>query len=298
MTLSRVLVVFAVLLGGGFGFSQLRDPSQLPGDKIDAIFFVDADHGFIQAVESPHSATYETFNGGRTWRKVEEGVPGFRRGRAFVTKSQGWSIDENMLNHGSIYVTEDGGRTWRISFSAADKNEFVFGGLQAISDIEVWAVGLRAAYHTIDGGKTWEKKGPAGTGLQFLDAERGWIDGDKLWRTDNSGKTWVSVDEERKSCIGGHGFFFLDDRHGWSVSGTTEGHMEGGAETGFIAVTKDGGKTCERLPDVPGQFFWSVFFLNEQEGWVGGIGSLLKTQDGGHTWKQAGETRDRRDVLR
>jgi len=281
------MIVTILLLGGGLTLWQINMPSRVPRDKIDAIFFLNANHGFIQVVESPHTSAYETLDGGETWKRIDEGVPGFRRGRSFATKSKGWSIDENSFDHSTVYRTEDGGSTWVASFKTQQSvSEFVFGGLQAISEEEAWAIGLSGTYHTVDGGKAWEVAGPAGTGVQFLDAKRGWIDGDKLWRTDNGGKTWESVESDGKSCFGGLGFFFLDEKHAWAVGGQTEGHMEGGAQTGFVTASTDGGKTCEETTRIPDHYFWSVFFLNEQEGWVGGIGSLLKTADGGQTWTE------------
>ena len=288
MKKERLLIAIVLLLVVSLTVSNGNPRSQLPVNKVDALFFLDTNHGFVQQQTVPHPEAFETLDGGKTWKKVEDGVPGFRRGRSFATKWKGWSIDEDLWNHGIISATEDGGHTWHVSFNNGDKNEFVFGGVQAISETEVWTVGAHA-YHTTDGGITWEVSGPPGTGLQFLDAQRGWIDGDKLWRTDNGGKTWQPVEKDGKSCFGGYGFFFLDDHHGWAVSGKSEGNMEGGAETGFVTFTRDGGRTCEELPRVAGQFFWSVFFLNSQEGWVGGIGSLLKTTDGGHTWINASD---------
>jgi photosystem II stability/assembly factor-like uncharacterized protein len=274
---------FVLLLLGSLSIYQTRTNSRLPHGKLDGIVFLDSNRGFVQVTESPHPKTFETVEGGRTWREIDEGIPGFRRGRSFANQSKGWSIDESMLDHSSIYMTNNGGRTWVVSFKTRKAGEFVFGGLQAISESEAWAVGTHA-YHTTDGGKTWEVRGPAGIGLQFLDSEHGWVNGDKLWHTADGGKTWQAVEEDGKSCFGGMDFFFLDENQAWAVGGKTEGNMEGGAQKGFITVTKDGGKTCVDLPQVPGQFFWSVFFLNEREGWVGGIGSLLKTMDGGHTW--------------
>src|SRR5438445_480908 len=106
----------------------------------------------------------------------------------------------------------------------------------------------------------------------FLDADHGFVQQQSQphpepFETLDGGKTWDSIDRDGKSCLGGLGFFFLDEKHAWAVGGKTQGNMEGGTKTGFVTVTKDGGKTCEELPQVPGQLFWSVFFLNEREGW-------------------------------
>jgi photosystem II stability/assembly factor-like uncharacterized protein len=107
-----------------------------------------------------------------------------------------------------------------------------------------------------------------------------------LWHTENGGRTWESVRGAAKTGFGGLGFFFLDDHHGWAVSGETEGNIEGGQETGHVFETIDGGRTFKEIARLTGQTLWSVFFLNEQQGWAGGLGSLLKTEDGGHTWSE------------
>ncbi len=58
-----------------------------------------------------------------------------------------------------------------------------------------------------------------------------------------------------------------------------------GTRIGKVIVTKDGGKSCEDIAHLPGELPWSVFFLNERDGWVGGIGTVLRTEDGGNTWR-------------
>src|SRR5712692_7644906 len=107
----KSLIVSIMLLSGGLALSQINSTSRLPGDKVDSIFFLDANHGFLQEQSSPHPKAYETLDGGKTWKEIEKGVPGFRRGRSFATKWKGWSIDENMFDHSTVYRTEDGGRT-------------------------------------------------------------------------------------------------------------------------------------------------------------------------------------------
>lgn len=286
----KSMLVTAILAISLVFWLQDSDP-QLPPAKVNGIVFLDSNHGFVQQQTLPQPEAYETFDGGRTWKLAGQGVPGFRTGRSFATNLRGWSIDEKSGDDplkwtvDTIHKTEDGGRTWQVSLKTNRKGDFAFGGIQAISETEVWVVGISGTYHTTDGGKTWEKSGPPGTGLQFLDAHRGWIQGDKLWRTENGGRTWKSIDGECKPFFGGFGFFFLDDQHGWAVSGRTEGNTyEERTPVGHVKATTDGGKTCSEIARLPGQLPWSVFFLNEREGWAGGIGSLLKTEDGGRTW--------------
>jgi photosystem II stability/assembly factor-like uncharacterized protein len=138
----------------------------------------------------------------------------------------------------------------------------------------------------MDAGKNWERRGPPGTVLQIVDPEHGWVAGDKFWGTTDGGKSWTAIEKDGKACFGGHSFYFLDEKNGWAVSGETEGNVEGGARTGYVVATKDGGKTCEELGRIPGQILWSVFFLNDQQGWAGGISAIFQTKDGGHTWTE------------
>jgi photosystem II stability/assembly factor-like uncharacterized protein len=289
----KLTIVIALLASYLFFWPRNLD-MRLPAKKINGIVFLDPNHGYVQELTLSHPETYETLDGGKTWKKMDEGVPGFRTGRSFVTKLKGWSIDEKSLDDDAgtyntaqtVYQTQDGGHTWQPCLKTDRKGDFVFGGIQAISETEVWVTGISGTYHTADEGKTWERLGSPGTALQFLDDNRGWIVGDKLWHTDNAGRTWQIVENEGKTCFGGLGFFFLNDQRGWGVSGETEGQMEGGARTGHVIATTDGGKTCGEIGRVPGQILWSVFFLNEREGWAGGIGSLLRTEDGGRTWSE------------
>jgi len=193
-------------------------------------------------------------------------------------------MDENIWDQGKISRTDDGGASWRTVFDAKNKNDFVFGGVQAVSDVDVWATGLSGTFFSADGGETWEKKGYAGTGLQFLDAKRGWVEGDKLWHTGDGGRTWEIVGTDGKWCFGGLGFFFLNENRGWAVGAASQENVEGSVKTGIVTASIDGGKTCMEIARIPQQTLWSVFFLNDREGWVGGISSILKTQDGGRTW--------------
>jgi photosystem II stability/assembly factor-like uncharacterized protein len=288
--LLKVSLTVLFLLAASFTFFRIMPKSSLPNKKVSGVVFLDENHGFVQLLTLSHPEAFETTDGGKTWKRVEQGVPGFRTGRSFATTLIGWSIDEKSEDglekeaYDTLYLTQDGGRTWTASLKTDRKGDFVFGGIQAMSEGEVWAVGISGTYHTLDGGKTWGKSGPSGTGLQFLDAHRGWIQDAKLWHTADAGRTWASVENGGKRCFGGLDFFFLDDLHGWSVSGESEGNIEGNAKTGHIVATSDGGRTCTEVANLPGHILGSVFFLNEREGWVGGVGAVLKTDDGGHTW--------------
>jgi photosystem II stability/assembly factor-like uncharacterized protein len=289
----RKLAIGIVTLSVCLMFWPLHRNLQLPANKISGIIFLNPNRGFVQELTLSHPEVYETLDGGKTWNSTLEGVVGFRSGRSFATNLKGWSIDEKTAEYdrerwayNTVYVTEDGGRTWQVSLKTNQKGDFAFGGIQAITEAEVWVVGISGSYRSTDGGTTWHKSGPPGTGLQFLDINRAWVEGDKLWWTNDGGKSWSAVEKDGKTCFAGLGFYFLDDKHGWAVSGDTRNNIEGADRMGHVLATTDGGITCEDIAHIPGQILYSIFFLNEMEGWAGGIGAVFQTKNGGRTWSQ------------
>jgi photosystem II stability/assembly factor-like uncharacterized protein/pimeloyl-ACP methyl ester carboxylesterase len=80
---------------------------------------------------------------------------------------------------------------------------------------------------------------------------------------------------------------FIDRERGWYVNGA-----------GRIYHTRDGGSTWTKQIDQPGTFFRTVYFLDENTGFAGTVGTdyfpnvsdtipLYKTKDGGSTWAPA-----------
>jgi len=62
---------------------------------------------------------------------------------------------------------------------------------------------------------------------------------------------------------------------------------EGGREQSVILRTSDGGRTWERQLVDPNSWFYDIFFLDDQTGWVCGYhGLILKSTDAGRSWKK------------
>jgi photosystem II stability/assembly factor-like uncharacterized protein len=193
---------------------------------------------------------------------------------------------------------------------------FQLGRFQFLSETEAWATGSVSAVsgktaesgghlsesatvlHTADGGRTWRRlEGVETYGVDvvpafwFIDARRGWV----AWPT-----SWTAEDHLVRSHDGGHrwknlpidleGTFvhlrFFDAQVGCAALSTSHGAR--------FAVTRDGGakwteeQTALTYPD-------ALFFLNPTLGWMGGtsvdgrtsIPRLLRTTDGGRTWRGA-----------
>ncbi len=69
--------------------------------------------------------------------------------------------------------------------------------------------------------------------------------------------------------------YFVSDQVGW-VTGVN----------GTILHTTDGGTTWETQNSNPDQSFWSIFFIDDNEGWAVGWSTILHTTDAGQTWEK------------
>jgi len=130
--------------------------------------------------------------------------------------------------------------------------------------------------------------------VRFIDRNTGWALG-RFWesngtrlvpahkasvlRTTDAGGSWSELILENGSL---HGLSIVNKSIGWAV-GTTPG----GA--GLIVKTTDGGLSWFlRDSSATRSEFWSVQFLDELHGWIGGwndsASSITRTTDGGLTW--------------
>jgi photosystem II stability/assembly factor-like uncharacterized protein/tetratricopeptide (TPR) repeat protein len=128
--------------------------------------------------------------------------------------------------------------------------------------------------------------------VQFVDAKEGWAVGDEgvIWHTIDGGKTW----ERQPSGVRGslRSLHFLNPFTGW-VAGREE--LPGGAgSSGILLYTKDGGETWQRIlvNSLPGLNV--VRIVNPADprlGYLAGDASdqyptgVFVTQDGGRTWQ-------------
>lgn len=165
------------------------------------------------------------------------------------------------------------------------------------SATESWVVGdLGRILKTQDGGKTWKQHPVSGRrpffGISCLDSQRVWVSTThaRIFQTADGGGSWKELkapgDRNLLSVA------FVNDQRGTAVG-----------DFGLIVHTEDGGATWEEialpedlvLPEVAvdmGVFagdilLYELSFVDENRGWVvGEFGSILKTEDGGKTWKQ------------
>jgi photosystem II stability/assembly factor-like uncharacterized protein len=156
---------------------------------------------------------------------------------------------------GRVLRSEDYGQTWQEI--APWPAEWSLTQVNFVGD-HGWAVGHRGTIiHSRDGGKTWtpQQSNTEKTlfALSFVDNLHGWACGDEsTWlSTSNGGETW-------------------------------EAHR---IEVSQVGLSEE---TSLAVPDI---IYYSVKFVNQNEGWlVGEYGNIRHTADGGRTWDSQHES--------
>ena len=191
-----------------------------------------------------------------------------------IDGAQGWGV-----SGAYVLVTQDGGMTWR----EATPPQALPPGTEthaygAFLDAEnAWVVfsaegqidPQASVWHSTDGGTTWTASPPllhqafgdqVWAQFSLLDVEHAWLllvgvyvgagvhHSHDLFRTENGGITWVSLDGETSDDY--TGLVFSDASNGWLTWQTT--HAYAGAPPAY-AVTSDGGVVWEEreLPPPP-----------------------------------------------
>jgi photosystem II stability/assembly factor-like uncharacterized protein len=134
---------------------------------------------------------------------------------------------------------------------------------------------------TTDGGNTWtrlleRKEGPDFRSAIFTSPSDGWLSGRVLLHTRDGGESW----QPAAPLPGPAGF------GGGSMLGSSRLQLHVPNMGQGVFRSDDGGRTWKPLGDPGRNDFTTVFFFDDQHGWVaGGYGRLASTEDGGATWK-------------
>jgi len=203
----------------------------------------------------------------------------------FPNEKEGWASGR----WGCILHTADGGKTWVRQNTGTD---LTLSSVFFVDSKNGWAVGEDGEIvHTADGGKTWEKqKSPVPffhMRVYFVSPLKGWIVSEQthVLYTEDGGKTWNIQFKDKDVIL--KSISFCDTLNGWVVG-----------EYGYIYHTRNGGKTwenqggkfeiSEKTGDVEGgNFLFDVISIDPQTAWAVGIdGYVIKTVDGGETWKE------------
>jgi len=223
------------------------------------------------------SAIYKTIDFGATFTAVQSGTPhSFLNKVSFandnVGVAVGWQSTNGMAN--ALIRTVDGGRTWT-------------GRTPAVN---LLGVHLRADGSGAVGGSSGYNEFTTNFGQSFsMGSSRPAVAVRAVWSQNAS--TWIM----------GGGFFngglYRTTNSGASFTHTPGGNIYdiyfpsalvgcAGGEGGVLMKTIDAGSNWTSLTSPSMADINTVFFLNENLGFIGTNGTVFKTTDGGSTWTQ------------
>lgn len=269
--------------------------------------FINASTGWVLKTLSTNSTVnfsnaqgavvYYTTNGGSTWSKsiIASGAGLIGVQLQFVDANNGFATVFNPTsNTGYLYKTTNGGSSWAIvgsSFTGTDEVQLFY----FINATTGWTLLINdnpaefKIKQTTDGGNTWttQYNDAASHGIytmtscgaiQFVDANNGWAVGpnSRIVKTSNGGATWIPVTSSLTNGLNTYqkSMYMYDANHIWigedvpNSSGQTISH--------FLMHTTDGGNTWTQDNISLSSSAFSLFFLNENTGWLTGddVGSL------------------------
>jgi photosystem II stability/assembly factor-like uncharacterized protein len=255
-------------------------------------------------VGSKSGDLWRTQDGGGHWDKTPgQAVGGKFYSVNFINELNGWAVG----TVGSVWQSDDGGRTWlQISkLEVPNSKDWSFLSSEQIRFIDSltgWIVETFGIWRTEDGGINWQRvlaigdRGITGqpSGAAFLSSSVAVVSSDdgKVYRTEDSGKTWQVQTVFQDGDI--RDISFADEHTGW---------LTGYGPPDQVAVfyrSTDGGRSWRRSPVRDGKMSaYSMQFLDNREGWAVGAGRrvhdgdssppkglVMRTTDGGDNWKE------------
>lgn len=219
----------------------------------------------------------------------------------FVTAEEGWVSGAT----GTILHTTDGGKTWTPQLGGDPQAQGPdITRLFFLDRFHGWAQAYGHLYRTTDG-QNWQEVGNDVRGhVFFISPFRGFSGyGDKIYDTSDGGVTWKEIFTcaaqaqiqglTKQIRCGIDSIQFPSLRTGYGVGWSSE---LGG---GVVVKSEDGG-TRWRVVFIPAesgdQRSNTVFFLDENHGFVFRNTGMYQTTDGGNTWQGVAASLPRNDV--
>jgi photosystem II stability/assembly factor-like uncharacterized protein len=177
-----------------------------------------------------------------------------------VNPTKGFAVGK-----GTILGTDDG-KTWTPRYSGGAS----FLSVDAVDGVHAWAVGDRALYATVDGGKKWAGVGSPDDGtvlrqVHFVDEHFGWGVGrnGKLYRSGDGGHTWGDLEPP----CGAEKVCFTAQEDGWVGAGNRIARSTNGGDTWTAVFAAPGdaevnGWHPQDLQCARGGVVWALFAGN------------------------------------
>jgi photosystem II stability/assembly factor-like uncharacterized protein len=260
---------------------------------IYKVHFVNSSLIFLGSSSATTGRLIRSTNGGTTWDNITAnitGLDGTVRGLHFLDANTGWISNST----GKIYKTTDGGATGGIIYNIGSTTTTIYE-VKFIDANNGFAISsLGRVLKTTNGGTNWDliqttaSENLFGLGILGVNSEGATpvlIGGDvgTIVTSLDDGATW----QLRSSSVSNeilHRLWFPSESVGYAVGGS----ITTGNSFGDILKTTNGGSTWANLTFDPGYRTYSVFFQDENTGYIGTQGptGVYKTTSGGADWTQ------------
>lgn len=218
----------------------------------------------------------KTTNGGLNWDITKTNLEGRYGSLHFVNTQTGYAAGGNDKgDKGYVAGTTDGGTTWRLIYWQGYGYHSVFFTNESTGYVSGEAGTI---LKTSDGGITWKTTFSDGGNslicIKFTNENTGFVFGGNkagnkgiILKTTDGGTTW----EEKENAPGAiTSAFIIND------------NMYAAGNNGLIIKSTDGGNSWLKQNSPSGNILFSVYFLDNNKGFItGGNGTLLTTVNGG-----------------
>lgn len=258
---------------------------------IYKVHFVNDSLIFLGSASATTGRLLRSTNAGLTWDNITaniNGLDGTVRGIHFYDENTGWISNST----GKIFKTTDGGNSGGIIYDIGSTTTTIYEIKFIDADIGYAPTTAGRVLKTTNGGVNWDLiqtnavENLYGLGILGVNSKVTTpvlIGGDigNIVVSLDDGASWQSksssvTNEILQRC------WFPSESVGYAVGGS----ITTGNSFGDILKTTDSGSTWTNLPFDPGYRIYSVFFINDNLGFIGvrGPTGLYKTTDGGQNW--------------
>ena len=222
----------------------------------------------------PESALHKSTDGGKTWRKLESGIPSVDKGGMGIAVSPvdpnvWYVIIEAAKEKGGFFKSTDMGESWNkmgdYSSSGQYYNEIYCDPIDAnkVYSMDTWSK------YTVDGGKTWKN---IGNNDRHVDDHAFWVDPDDtkhfmiggdggVYETFDGGKKYIHktnlpVTQFYRVAVDNTEPFY------WVYGGTQDNSSFGGPSRN---LNNDGVSSCDWVTTLGGDGFWQAIDPTNQD---------------------------------
>jgi photosystem II stability/assembly factor-like uncharacterized protein len=259
-----------------------------PSPTKNALFsvrFINPENGWIAG---SYGTLLHSTDGGKSWRAQRSDTSEHFFGLALIDETHGWIVG----SRGTTMRTENGGKSWA---STVVPGDFTFSGVSFVDASRGWIAGeFGVIFRTSDGGKSWVKqKSPVEVSfssgesrnlfaLLFNGVESGYAFGlDGLVLKTRGANTWEIIRQgtAEKRLTGANHLF---------AAAIFNGHLWATGERGtLLESASDGRQWQQTRAELPRVSLNGIAFGKNGFGLVvGNRGVILRTEDGGVSWKR------------